>query len=587
MIVQIFRRHATMLSQRPFARLVRHCINRMFYGGEFSDAGELNFGIGAVLALLALPGAFVSIFMSDKYGSLLRFLHGQPTHFDTYTASLPDEYFFIVLSMAAAGSVAVWKWDSLLPDRRDYANLAPLPIPSRNIFGANLLALLLLAGVLSIDINGVSSVLFPLIACGSSESVAYVAVFFESHLFSVVLAGAFSFLAVLANLGILMTLVPYRAFRRVSVYARCAMLIFFMALLTTAIYVPRKIQRMPHLAGSWIKLAPSAWFLGLCQSLRGRGDPLFSALATAALVGSACALAFAIAAYALSYHRCFVRSAETIASPSASRSPIVAMILRLLDKTILRTPFQRAGYRFTMKTLFRSESHTMTWGGFAAMGIILAAQILLLPVTRNALRAHAVPSADLLSVPFVISYFLTVGLRLAFEIPAPLRANWLFQLGVDPHTHECAPLARRIILTFEIPALAVLWGAYAHYWGWRVSAIHIAIVAVSSVLLMETLLLGFRKIPFTCSAPSFKSSTTVLILVCILGFFAFTQIIAKIEQQAFGDPFPGAIFLAVLLGLWSLGLHQWRNNIVGSDSSVLFEDTQRPAVEILDLTFRR
>jgi hypothetical protein len=558
----------------------------MFYGGEYTDAGELNFGIGAMLALLALPGAFVSIFMSDKYGSLLRFVRGQPTHFDTYTASLPDEYFFIVLSMAVTGSVAVWKWDSLLPDRRDYANLAPLPIPSRNIFCANLLALLLLAGTLSVDVNAISSVLFPLIACGSSESVRFVATFFESHLLSVLLAGAFSFLAVLAILGILMTLLPYRFFRKLSVYVRCAILIFFMALLTTTLSVPRRIEKLPHTAATWSRLAPSAWFLGLCQSLRGRSDPLFGALATSAIVGTICAFALAIGAYALSYRRCFIRSAEIIGSMPAGRRAVVTTIFKLLDKIFLRTPFQRAAYRFTMKTLFRSEAHTLTWGGFTGIAIIVAAQIFLLAAAKNALRAHALPSADLLSVPFMISYCLMLGLRLAFEIPAPLRANWIFRLGVDPETHECVPLARRVILTFQIPALALFFGGYAHLWGYRVAAIHTAVVVAACVLLMETLLLRFKKIPFTCSPPPFKSSATVLILFVILGFFAFAQIISTIERQAFADPFPAAILLAILMSLWALVLQQWRKNVIGSDRRVIFEDTQTPAVEILDLTFR-
>jgi hypothetical protein len=233
-----------LLLSKPFFRLARHSMDRIFSSGEYSDAGDFNVGIGVVLALVALPGTFVSIFLSDKYGLLLRFLHGQPVRFDPFTASVPDEYFFIVLSRVIAGSIAVWKWDSLLPDRRDYANLAPLPIPSRNILRANLAALLLLAGILSIDVNAASSVLFPLIACGSSNSIGYVAKFFESHLLSVTLAAAFSFLSVLAILGLLMALLPYRFFRKASVYARCAMFIFFAALLTTSFSVPQKIEHL-------------------------------------------------------------------------------------------------------------------------------------------------------------------------------------------------------------------------------------------------------------------------------------------------------------------------------------------------------
>ncbi len=96
-----------------FTRLMRHSIERVMHGGD--ESGELDFGIGAMLALLAAPGAFASV-----------------------AASLHDEYFFIVLAMVAAGAVAIWKWDALIPDRRDYVNLAPLPIPAKQILYANL-----------------------------------------------------------------------------------------------------------------------------------------------------------------------------------------------------------------------------------------------------------------------------------------------------------------------------------------------------------------------------------------------------------------------------------------------------------------
>ncbi|MGH9567525.1 MAG: hypothetical protein ACRD4I_16215, partial [Candidatus Angelobacter sp.] len=194
----------------------------------------MDIGIGAVLAILFAPGTFVAVgLMFFKYSPLLLYLR-QVTHFNAYLVSFPDEYFFSVLSLTAAGAMAVWKWDSLLPDRRDYGNLAHLPIRGGHIFLANLLALLFLAAVVSIDINLGSSLLFPLVACWTVPSFAYTAIFFATHLISVVLAAIFGFMAVLAILGVLMALLPYRTFRKCSVYVRSALLIFFVALLMTS-----------------------------------------------------------------------------------------------------------------------------------------------------------------------------------------------------------------------------------------------------------------------------------------------------------------------------------------------------------------
>ena len=47
-------------------------------------------------------------------------------------ASLGEKEFFICFSMTVMGLVTVIEWEMLFPDRRDYANLTPLPIRLRH-----------------------------------------------------------------------------------------------------------------------------------------------------------------------------------------------------------------------------------------------------------------------------------------------------------------------------------------------------------------------------------------------------------------------------------------------------------------------
>ena len=94
--------------------------------------------------------------------------------------------------------------------------------------------MLLLAAALGFDVNVASSVLFPLIAVGSHSSFGYLALFFVTHLFSVFLASLFSFFIVLAILGLMMVALPYRVFRRCSIYVRCGMVAVLMAVLSTS-----------------------------------------------------------------------------------------------------------------------------------------------------------------------------------------------------------------------------------------------------------------------------------------------------------------------------------------------------------------
>src|SRR5215475_8675679 len=158
--------------EQPFGRLVELFVARIFRGGGDSDSEGLDVGVGLVLTLLAVPGGFVSILLFDKYGSLLQWLRGQ-TNVDPLRIAFPDEYFFIVLSMTVTGAVAVWRWDAIFPDRRDYINLVPLPVSTRTIFFANLVAVLLLVSVVAIDVNAASCVLFPMVVSASQMTLPF------------------------------------------------------------------------------------------------------------------------------------------------------------------------------------------------------------------------------------------------------------------------------------------------------------------------------------------------------------------------------------------------------------------------------
>jgi len=567
--------------QNPFARLVRR-VDRIVYGGETSEADGVDFGIGVVLGLLALPGVFASLFLIDKYGSVFQFIRGD-RDFDPYTASLPDEYFFIALSMVVTASVAVWKWDSLLLDRRDYNNLAPLPIRSRSFFLANLLALLLLTAVLSLDVNAASILLFPVVVCGSNTSFAYFARFLGAHFICVVLGSIFGFLMVLGILGALMTLLPFRAFRKSSLYVRFAIIIFLMAVLSTSFAVPTLIHGLAEHPHSFLRLLPTVWFLALCQSLLGRADPVLYSLGRTALAATCIALVCAIAAYAFSYRRCFTRSFETMVSLPTGGGAIAPRLFALLDRLILRSPFERASFRFTIRALVRGPNQALVLGWFAGLGIVIASQTLFAAVSAPSRTIEHFPSAEILGVPLALAYFLILGLRCAFDVPAALRANWLFRLTVDPETRECTPLARKVIFAFLSPLILICAPLYAYFWGWRTSLIHTAIVTAMCILLTEISLMRFRKVPFTCSMPAFKSHAIAAILFYIFGFFTFSAFTATAERWALDDPIRFVVFALFFPGAW-LALREWLRNLTFLDKRIIFEEKSSPAVEGMNLT---
>lgn len=566
-------------SQRPSSRLVRLFVGRIFHGGAESAQGDLDVSLGLILSLLALPGGFYALFLLEKYATLLRWIRGQ-ADFDPLAAALPDEYFFIVLSMVVTGVVAVWRWDSIFPDRRDYANLVALPISTPTIFAANLAAIVLLALVLAIDVNAASALLFPFVVSASENAFGFFAHFVFVHAFVVVLASIFSFFAVFTTVGVLMVALPYATFRRVSMYLRVIIILGLVAMLSTSFAVPSSLHLLPR---TYARFLPPVWFLGLCQLVRGRAGPPLALLGKVALTASAVLIPIAVALYAISYRRCFVRIPETAdATPTSRRGPSNWM-LGLLDRTILHTPFQRATYRFAITTLFRSEHHALVLGGFFGLAIVTASQFLFASFNGKAIEAGSIPSPEVLAIPLILSYCAILGVRFVFDISTELQANWLFRLCLDKSQHECVPLARKVMLSFVLPWLVlVALPLYAALWGWHVGLLTTFVTVVWSLLFAELLLLRFRKVPFTCSYPPFRDSAVVLVLSYILGFFVFVVLTANLEYWALLNPFLmiGLIVVPILVCFVLSGIHRGTEEV---DKELIFEESAPAAVELLNL----
>jgi hypothetical protein len=569
---QVFRAAWEAQSQRPFAALLRVFIGRVFHGGGDSSAGEMDIGLGVILILLAMPGMLVSLLLFEKYGSLFRWMRGE-TVFDPFTAAIPDEYFFIVLSMVVTGAAALWRWDALFLDRRDYSNLVPLPISLRRIFFGNFAAILLLAAALTLDVNAASFVLFPVAVVGSQVSLSVVLRFAGGHAATVVLASVFSFFAVFAVIGLLMAILPYALFRRVSMYVRFLIALFFLALLATSFAVPSFLGQVARFNKNAVNLLPPVWFSGLGQTFWGNGaNPFFAALTRTALLAIGFSIAIALLSYALAFRRSFIRIPETAESGPLPRSQFHLLPVGLIDRTLLRDPQQRACFRFITRTLFRSEGHLQIAAAFVAMGLVVSAQSLASALHGGTAAALRFPSEDLLSIPFILSFCIVVGIRLAFEVPADLRANWVFALWIDSTSQQIRPMARKILLTLSLgPLVPSCFVTSFFFWGFETALLDTAIFAACTVVLVELLLLRFRKIPFTCSYPPFQSHSALVFVAYLFGFLIFTAYIPELESWSLTDPWRVCFFVP-LLAIPFVAVHFYRKQMLDMDKQLIFEE---------------
>ena len=568
------------LVRRPFPLLVALSMSRIFHG---SNAGEeeVNLSMGVVLALLALPGGFVSIFLFDKYGSFLQWLRGE-TGFDPLAAAFPDEYFFIVLSMVVTAGVAIWWWDSIFPDRRDFANLVPLPLPLSRIFLANAVAIVILTGVFTLDVNAASSLLFPVVVGASQARVEFIVQFAFAHAVVVLLASIFSFFAVFAIAGLLMLFLPSALFRRISLYVRTLIVTVLLLMLSSSFAVPPLILQLPRRSRSALRFLPPAWFLGLCQWLRGRADGGLIDFAHTAIWALTVASVIAVAAYALSYRRCFIRLPEIADTPPGHLGTGSRCIFRALDGIFLRTPLQRAGYRFVWKTLLRNETHALALGGFAGLGAVLASQTLFSAFSSGSPAPSL--SAETLSVPLTLSYCVLIGIRFVFDVPAHHPANWIFRFSPAGGISEIPGLALRVMLSSTLPWIfLVAFPMGLHFWGWRAALLDTLLTTIWVVSLSEILLIRFGKLPFACRYPRFHHSAVVVVLACVLGYFAFLGVTSELEAAANASPVAALPLVALSLGV-GYSAHRIRRKLMHSEERMLFESEPDASFALLHLS---
>lgn len=94
-------------------------------------------------------------------------------------------------------------------------------------------------------------------------------------------------------------------------------------------------------------------------------------------------------------------------------------------------------------------------------------------------------------------------------------------------------------------------------------------------------------VPFTCTAPPFKQTSIVALLLYVVGFYAYVGAIPALEHRVFDSPFPFEEMIPILLVIWWMCLYSLRKNQIEPDRRLIFEDALPPVVELLDLTFRR
>jgi hypothetical protein len=518
-------------------QLVRHFFGRFFDTESLAPQGDPQAGVVQTLGILAVPSAFFVL--------LFRPL----TLWGWELCAV--RYLFVLYSMVVMGFVMVFEWDALFLDARDHQILTPAPIRRATLLAAKAAALAIFLAIFLADINFFGVFFWPGVD-GGSNTFAILA----AHLVAVLLGGLFSALAIASIHGVIATLFRGSAYRRVSAAAQTILMAALVMLLFLSPAIAFRTKELAQANHAFLRWFPGSWFIGFYEQVRPvTKSALLVSLGSRAIPAILVAAAVFVAT--------FLRGAPV--APPASVRPRRRYI-------VLRSPVQNAVFHFIGESITRSVKHRLflaTYGGFgAALGVMA-----LLSGPEGALR-----------LPLTLSFVLISALRAAFQFPSELPANWAFQLAeIHPVAEYLAAMRKWIAGCAIAPLFLLLAPLEFVKFSPGVALFHLAYGATLSLLLMELMFLGFRKVPFTCAHLPGKVNLSFLAVIYVYGFTTYSRTMAALEQWLTAAPLWAVLFFAAA-GAALSGLAWLRRLTIARGGTLEFEDAADPAVRTLGLS---
>jgi hypothetical protein len=242
---------------------------------------------------------------------------------------------------------------------------------------------------------------------------------------------------------------------------------------------------------------------------------------------------------------------------------------------------------FSARTMFRSRQHRVVLAFYLGIAFAIVVAYLKTPLARRELIPGS--AASHVNVPAMVSTIVVlvaaiVGIRVVFGMPLTLRANWIFRVTERYSPKMYVDAARWSLLVIAaLPVCAMSAALFLYIWPWRPVLAHISVLLLLSLILTDTALFSFHKLPFACSYLPGKSNIQIAFGISIMGLMAVTHIVATFERLAIEDP-TRYLVMAALLGA-GVVCARWRTSsrAQATESTMNFDDVPTPAICALDL----
>lgn len=458
--------------------------------------------------------------------------------------------------MLVVGLIAVIRWDSTFPDRRDVMVLSPLPVAAHTILMAKVAASSALLGLAILTLNFATGLAWPLLIGSHHDSIWGFFQSFAAYWFTMIAASLFIYGSVLTVQGFTALLLPRRLFLRLSAILQIVAfaLVLGVYFLQPSITAPAAMALPENQRGlAW---SPSFWFFGLFNQLNGSLPVALGWLARRAWIGIGVVVFGATASLFLCYLRTMKKTVEEPDLVPGARgwhwTPRFGSAL------------QTAIVLFSVRSLTRSRQHRVIFAFYLA-GVLGFA----LSCLRDTPSTAAVSP---LSTGFLVSTFMMMtlavaGLRSVFSLPISLTANWVWRLTqLRPSEKYVDATRRSLLLLAVIPVWFISASLSLSFRPLHQVAAHLAVLAVVGWIFVELSLIGLYKVPFTCSYLPGKVHVQVMLWVFLFLLLILAMSTVEFELPSLNDPFRYICMIAILgagaLGVWTFNRHRAKSAVL-------------------------
>lgn len=538
--------------RRQFRILYRDFLSRLVDLEAFSSRGEIQ---KLLVQFVSMMAAFSFVFAME---TVTKYVASPLPRATLMKAARVDEEFLLASTMAIAGLFSILAWNAMFPDRRDCLVLGLLPVRARTIFLAKAAAIASSLGVCVVATNCFTGLMFPFLFGGLGSFAAY--------WLKMISAGLFVGCALVALQGLAAQVLSCRLFLRASSFLQIGS--FFVIL--GAYFLKPPLAREKQFP--WF---PSFWFIDF-------GRTAIYALATVVFL--------AVMTFALAYRRNLRRIVEQPDIAPADRSRPASRAAAYLATRLLARPIDRAIVLFTGRTIARSKQHRLILAAYLGIGLAIAlaySRELIYgggdPLERTFWKAPwNQPNMPFLVASLVLLFFAAIGTRAVFALPIALRAKWIFEItAVQSPAAYFGAVRKALYAIAAIPVWTISAVVYFAIWPVAGAAEHLAVLGAVAILVVETSLRRFRKIPFACAYLPGKSNIHVRLGCYGIGFLFVASQGVHLEYWSMQGVGSFLVLLAVLgaLAAWA----RRRTTAALPYNRLQFEDLPEPEIEALDL----